>query len=173
MPRRISDAEARRPPRTLSLSNTGISQGYEELFIMVILVLFVLFGSEKLRKGRAVLLTEGIQNLRLDGHLTLIAKTNGKLGELMTLTRFPEPRKENIKKIDMKTRYLRPTLNQNLLQQNCFGTGEDKTIEREEDMPSYVGGMPLLTDLCLAMSTDPLAFFGGVSRIVTVVYGPE
>ena len=48
---------------------TGIS-------IVVMLGPFVMFGSENFRKELAVLLTEGIQNLRLNGFLTLIAKTH-------------------------------------------------------------------------------------------------
>ena len=43
--------------------------------------------SRKFCEGPAVLLTEGIQNLRLDGLLTLIAITHGNLGGLMNLTR--------------------------------------------------------------------------------------
>ena len=58
-----------------------------ELLIVVILALFVKFGAENFVKGPAVLLTEGIQNLRLDGLLTLIAITHGNLGGLMNLTR--------------------------------------------------------------------------------------
>ena len=49
---------------------------------------------------------------------------------------------------------------------------EDETIEREEDVRRHVGGMPLLTDLSLAMRTDPLALIRGVTEFVTVIYGP-
>ena len=57
-------------------------------------------------------------------------------------------------------------------QQNRSGTGEDETIEREEDVRRHVGGMPLLTDLSLAMRTDPLALIRGATEFVTVIYGP-
>ena len=40
-------------------------------------------------------------------------------------------------------------------------------------MRRYVGGMPLLTDLCLDMRTDPLALIRGVSDFMTVIYGPS
>ena len=87
-------------------------------------------------KEPLLLLSEGIQNLRLDGLLTLIAITHGNLGGLMNLTRYPEQLRENVKKFDVtratdswnKLRHLRHTLIQYLLQQNCFGTGEDETI---------------------------------------------
>ena len=71
-----------------------------------------------------------------------------------------------------KIRDLRHTLIQYLLHQNRFGTGEDETIEREEDVGRHVGGMPLLTDLSLAMRTDPLALIRGATEFVTVIYGP-
>ena len=61
---------------------------------------------------------------------------------------------------------------QYLLQQNRFGTGEDETIEREEDVRRHVGGMPQLTDLSLAMRTDTLALIRGATEFVTVIYGP-
>ena len=61
---------------------------------------------------------------------------------------------------------------QYLLQQNRFGTGEDETIEREEDVRRHVGGVPLLTDRSLAMRTDPLALIRGATEFVRVTYGP-
>ena len=86
--------------------------------------------------------------------------------------------RENMKRFDVKRathswnkrRDLRHTLIQYLLQQNRFGTGEDETIEREEDVRRHVGGMPLLTDLSLAMRTDPLALIRGTTQFVTVIY---
>ena len=68
--------------------------------------------------------------------------------------------------------YLGQTLFQYLLQQNHIATGQDKTIEREEDMGRYVVGMPLLADLCLAILIDPLILIKGVSEFVTVIYSP-
>ena len=69
-----------------------------------------------------------------------------------------------------KIRYLRHTLIQNLLQQNRFGTGEDETIQNEEDVRRHAGGMPLLTDLSLAMRTNSLALIRGATEIVMVIY---
>ena len=40
----------------------------------------------------------------------------------------------------------------------------------EEDVRLYVGGMPMLTELCLVMKIDPLEFVRGVSEFVTVIY---
>ena len=146
---------------------------------MELLALFVTFGAECFVKGPAMLLTEEIQNLRLDRLLTLIAITHGNLGGLMKLTHCPEQMRERARNLDMKKstdswnkiRDLRHTLIQNLLQQNRFGTGEDETIGREEDVRRHVGGMSLLTDLSLAMRTNPLALIRGDTEFVTVIYG--
>ena len=155
-------------------------QAVVRVSIVELFVLFVTFGAESFVKGPAMLLTDGIQNLRLDGLLTLIAITHGNLGGLMERARCPEQMKERVRNLDMKKstdswnkiRDLRHTLIQYLLQQNRFGTGEDETTEREEDVRRHVGGMPLLTDLSLAMRTDPLALIRGVTEFVTVIYGP-
>ena len=42
----------------------------------------------------------------------------------------------------------------------------------EEDVRRHTGGMPLLTDLSLAMTTDHLALIRGATEIVTVIYSP-
>ena len=155
-------------------------QAVVEVSIVELIALLVTFGAESFVKGPVMLLTEGIQNLRLDGLLTLIAITHGNLGGLMKLTRCPEQMRERVRNLDMKKstdswnkiRDLRHTLIQYLLQQNRFGTGEDETIEREEDVRRHVGGMPLLTDISLAMRTDPLALIREVTEFVTVIYGP-
>ena len=131
-------------------------------------------------RGPAILLSEGVQSLRLDRLLTLIAITHGNLGGLMNLTRYPEQMRENVRKFNVtrstdswnKIRDLRHTLLQYLLQQNRFGTGEDETIQREEDVRRHAGGMPLLTDLSLAMRTDPLALIRGATEFLSVIYGP-
>ena len=147
-------------------------QAVVEVSIVELLALFVTFGAESFVKGPAMLLTEGIQNLRVDGLLTLIAITHGSLGGLMKLTRCPEQMRERVRNLNMKKstdswnkiRDLRHTLIQNFLQQNRFGA--------EEDVRRHVGGMPLLTNLSLAIRTDPLALIRGVTEFVTVIYGP-
>ena len=158
-------------------------QAVVEVSIVELLVLLVTFKAENFARGPAILLTEGVQNLRLDGLLTLIARTHGNLGRLMNLTRYPEHMRENVRRFDVKRatnswtkiRELRHTHIQYLLQQNRFGTGEDETIQRKKDGRRHAGGMPVLTDttdLSLAMRTDPLALIRGATEIVTVIYGP-
>ena len=155
-------------------------QAVVEVSIVELLALFVTFEAENFVRGPVILLTEGVQNLRLDGLLTLITITHGNLGGLMNLTRYPEQMRENVRRFDVKRltyswtkiRDLRHTLIQYLLQQNRFGTGEDETIQKEEDVRRHAGGMPLLTDLSLAMSTDLLLLIRGATEFVTVIYGP-
>ena len=123
-------------------------QAVVEVSIVELLALFVTFGAENFVKGPAILLTEGVRNLRLDGLLTLIAITHGNLGGLMNLTRYTEQMRENVRKLDVKRstdswnkiRDLRHSPIQYLLQQNRFGTGEDETIQREEDVRRHAGG---------------------------------
>ena len=166
--------------KTLSILDKKFLQAVVEVSIVELLAFFVTFGAENFVKGPVVLLTEGVHNLRLDGLLLLIASKHGKLGGLMNLTRYPEQMRENVRRFDVKKatsswnkiRDLRHTLIQYLLHQNRFGTGEDETIEREEDVRRHVGGMPLPTDLSLAIRTDPLALIRGATEFVTVIYGP-
>ena len=165
---------------TLSILDKRILQAVVEVSIVELLALFVTFGAESFVKGPVMLLTEGIQKLRLDGLLTLIAITHGNLGGLMKLTCYPKQIIGDVKKFDAKKatdswnkiKDLRHTLIQYLLQQTRFGKGENETIEREEEVSRHVGGMPLLTDLSLAMRTDPLALIRGATEFVTVIYGP-
>ena len=165
-------------PKLSRYSIKEFLQAVVEVSIVELLALFVTIGAENFVKGPVVLLTEGVQNSRLDGLLTLIAITHGNLGGLMNLTRYPEQMRENMRRFDVKKatdswnriKNLRHTLIQYLLHQNRFGTGEDETIEREEDVRRHVGGMPLLTDLSLAMRTDPLALIRGATEFVTVIY---
>ena len=77
-------------------------QAVVEVSIVELLALFVTFGAESFVKRPAVLITEGVQNLRLDGLLTMIAITHGNLGGLMKLTRCPEHMREKVRKLDMK-----------------------------------------------------------------------
>ena len=72
----------------------------------------------------------------------------------MNLTRYPEQMSENVWRFDVKRptdswtkiRDLRYTLIQYLLQQNRFRTGEDETIQREEDVRRHAGDRSLRID---------------------------
>ena len=51
-------------------------------------------------------------------------------------------------------------------------TGEEKSAKTREEVREANGGIPLLTDLCLAMRSDPLGMITGLGEVVTCVYGP-
>ena len=150
-------------------------QAVVEVSIVELIALFVTFGAESFVKGPAMKgpAVRWTSDIDCDYPRKL-----GRTNEIDTLSRADE--RERVRNLDMKKstelwnkiRDLRHTLIQYLLQQNRFGTGEDETIESEEDVRRHVGGMPLLTDLSLAMRTDPLALIRGVTEFVTVIYGP-
>ena len=61
-----------------------------KLSIGLVLALYVTFGHENFVKNPANLFTQALVDLRLDGLLTLIAMTYGRLGDLLVLLRYPE-----------------------------------------------------------------------------------
>ena len=61
-----------------------------KLSIGLVLALYVTFGHENFVKGPANLFTQAFADWRLDGLLTLIAMTYGRLGDLLVLLRYPE-----------------------------------------------------------------------------------
>ena len=56
--------------------------------------------------------------------------------------------------------------------QNRHLTGEEKSPKTRDEWRKVNGGMPLLTDLCLAMSSDPMGIIRGLEEVVTCIYGP-
>ena len=50
------------------------------------------------------------------------------------------------------------------LMQNRYLTGKEKNPKTKEELKEANGGMPLLTDLCLAMRSDPLGMIRGLAR---------
>ena len=147
-----------------------------KLSIGLILTLYVKFGHENFVKGPANLFTQALADLRLDGLLTLIAMTYGRLGDLLVLLRYPEQLQGTSRKFNaqLETAWLkkmkdwRILLLQYLLQQNRSVTGEDKVATDAGECKQYCG-MPLLTDLAVMMRIDPLALIHGLREFVTIV----
>ena len=67
---------------------------------------------------------------------------------------------------------LKTLLVQYLLMQNRHLTGEEKKRKSRDEWRKVNGGMPLLTDLCLAMRSDPMGIIRGLEEVVTCIYGP-
>ena len=143
------------------------------------LALYVTFGHENFVKGPANLFIQALADLRLDGLLTLIAMTYGRLGDLLVLLRYPEQLQGTSREFNAqletaslrKMKDWRTLLLQYLLQQNRSVTGEDKVATDANECKQYCG-MPLLTDLAVMMRIDPLALVHGLREFVTVAYGP-
>ena len=51
-------------------------------------------------------------------------------------------------------------------------TGEEKNPKTRDEWREANGGIPLLTDLCLAMRSDPVGVIRGLEEVVTCIYGP-
>ena len=56
--------------------------------------------------------------------------------------------------------------------QNRHMTGEEKNPKTKDEWRKVNGGMPLLTDRCLAMRSDPMGIIRGLEEVVTCIYGP-
>ena len=105
-----------------------------KLSIGLILALYVTFAHENFVKGPANLFIQALADLRLDGLLTLIAMTYGRLGDFLVLLRYPEQLQGTIREFNeqletaslRKMKDWRTLLLQYLLQQNRSVTGEDK-----------------------------------------------
>ena len=68
--------------------------------IVVILALFVTFVADTFQRQ------EGVQSLREDGLLTLIAIAYGRLEKFIILTRYSKQKRENVKNLFCKELYL-------------------------------------------------------------------
>ena len=71
-----------------------------KLYTDLVLALYSAFGHESLEKGFVVLFTQELADLRLDGLLTLIVMTQGRLGDLSVLLRYSEQLQEPRREFD-------------------------------------------------------------------------
>ena len=55
--------------------------------------------------------------------------------------------------------------------QNRYLTGEERNPKTREELKEANGGIPLLTDWCLAMRSDPLGMIRGLGEVVTCICG--
>ena len=56
--------------------------------------------------------------------------------------------------------------------QNRHLKGKEANPNTKKQVKEVTGGMPLLTELCFAMSSDPVGVVRGLGEVVTCVYGP-
>ena len=165
-------------PRASRILIASFVRDIRKFSIVLVLSLYVTFGHENFVKGTTNLFAQALAHLRLDGILTLITMTYGRLGELFMLLRYPEQLQGTSREFNAqletasyrKMKDWRVLLIQYLLQQNSSITGEDKIRKGASECKRYCG-MPLLTDLAVMMGIDPLTFGFGLREFVTIVYG--
>ena len=130
------------------------------------------------KMGPAFLFSRGVETLRIDGCLTLILLTHGDLTAFHRLIKFGEnlsARKAHpsVESYSYKRAAgLKTLLVEYLLMQNRYLTGEERSPKSREAMREVNGCLPILTDLCLALRSDPLEMIRGLGEMVTCVYGP-
>ena len=137
--------------------------------ISLLLALYLVYPRYLFNMGPAYIFSRGVETLRIDGYLALVLSSTNEI--------WGAP-------IDGKTHSsidtysykcaagLKTLLVQYLLMQNRHLTGEEKNPKTQDEWRKVNGGMPLLTDLCLAMRSDPMGIIRGLEEVVTCIYGP-
>ena len=144
----------------------------------LLLALYLVYPRYLFNMGPAYLFSRGVETLRIDGYLTLVLLTHGELTAFHRLMKYGEPLSK--KKAHPSTETysykctagLKTLLVEYLLMQNRYLTGEEKNPKTKKEWKEANGGMSLLTDLCLAMRSDPLRIIRGLEEVVTCIYGP-
>ena len=146
--------------------------------ISLLLALYLVYPRYLFNMGAAYMFSRGVDTLRIDGYLTLVLLTHGELESFHRLMKYGEPLSmgrahSSIDSYSYKCAAgLKTLLVQYLLMQNRHLTGEEKSPKTREEWRKVNGGMPLLTDLCLAMRSDPMGMIRGLKEVVTCIYGP-
>ena len=146
--------------------------------ISLLLALYLVYPRYLFNMGPAYMFSRGVVTLRIDGYLTLVLLTHGELTSFHRLMRYGEPLSMGRTHSSMDTYSykcaagLKTLLVKYLLMQNRHLTGEEKSPKTREEWRRVNGGMPLLTDLCLVMRSDPMRMIRGLGEVVTCIYGP-
>ena len=146
--------------------------------ISLLLALYLVYPRHLFNMGPAYMFSRGVDTLRIDGYLTLVLLTHGELASFHRLMRYGEPLSMGRTHSSIETYSykcaagLKTLLVQYLLMQNRHLTGEAKSPKTREEWRRANAGMPLLTDLCLAMRSDPMGMIRGLGEVVTCIYGP-
>ena len=130
--------------------------------ISLLLALHLVYPRYLFNMGPAYMFSRGVETLRIDGYLALVLLTHGELVSFHRLTKYGEPlsMRKTHSSIDTYSYKgaagLKTLLVEYLLMQNRHMTGEEKNPKTKDEWRQMNGGMPLLTDLCLAMRSDPM-----------------
>ena len=146
--------------------------------ISLLLALYLVYPRYLFNMGPAYMFSRGVETLRVDGYLALVLLTHGELVSFHRLMEYGEPLSMGRVHTSIETSSykcaagLKTLLVQYLMMQNRHMTGEDENPTSREEWKKTNRGMPLLTDLCLAMRSDPMGIIRGLEEVVTCIYGP-
>ena len=146
--------------------------------ISLLLALYLVYPRYLFNMGPAYMFSRGVEKLRIDGYLALVLLTHGELVSFHQLTKYGEPLSMGKTHSSIDTYSykcaagLKTLLVQYLLMQNRHLTGEEKNPKTRDEWRKVNRGMPLMTDLCLAMKSDPMGIIRGLEDVVTCIYGP-
>ena len=146
--------------------------------ISLLLALHLVYPRYLFNVGPAYMFIWGVETLRIDGYLALVLLTHGELVSFHRLMKYGEPLSMGKARSSVDTysykcaAELNTLLVEYLLMQNRHMTGEEKNPRTREEWREANGGIPLLTDLCLAMRSDPVGVIRGIEEVVTCIYGP-
>ena len=140
--------------------------------ISMLLALYLVYPRYLSNMGPAYMFTWGVETLRIDGYLALVLLTHGELVSFHRLTKYGEPH-SIIDTYSYKCAAgLKTLLVEYLLMQNRHMIGEEKNPKTGVEWRKVNGGMPLLTELCLAMRSDQMGIIRGLEEVLTCIYGP-
>ena len=146
--------------------------------ISLLLALYLVYPWYLFNMGPAYMFSRGVETLRIDGYLTLVLLTHGELVSFHRLMKYGEPLSMGKTHSSIDTYSykcaagLKTLLVEYLLMQNRHMTGEEKNPKTKDEWREANGGIPLLTDLCLARRSDPVGMIRGLEEVVTCIYGP-
>ena len=146
--------------------------------ISLLLALYLVYPRYLFDMGPAYMFSRGEDTPRIDGYLALVLLTHGELVSFHRLMKYGEPLSMGRTHSSVDTYSykcaagLKTLLVQYLLMQNRYLTGEEKSPKTRDEWKKVNGGMPLLTDLCLAIRSDPMGMIRGLEEVITCIYGP-
>ena len=146
--------------------------------INLILALYLVYPRYLFNMVPAYMFSRGVETLRIDGYLTLVLLTHGELMAFHRLMKYVEPLSMGSAHpsaetySDKCTAGLKALLVEYLLMQNRYLTVEERNPKTKEELKEANEGMPLLTNLCFAMRSEPLGMITWLGEVVTFIYGP-
>ena len=146
--------------------------------ISLLMALYLVYPRYLFSMGPAYMFSRGVETFRVDGYLALVLLTHSDLVSFHQLMKYGEPLSMGKTHSSIETYSykcaagLKTLLLEYILMQNRYMTGEEKNPKTREEWRKVNGGIPLLTDLCLAMRSDPMWIIRGPEEVVTCIYGP-